>query len=141
MKSLKPWPIQNRLRPNEVSLVSRFTMVPNNWAISQVQRIHRTPQGGYYVAGTLIFLESLVYSFNDGQSPEAIQEDFPSLKRAQIYVAIASYLDHQAEIDKYLDDTEREFDGNVIPLEQANPTLWAKIQRAKAGAAQGKRRS
>ncbi|MBM3763655.1 MAG: DUF433 domain-containing protein [Acidobacteria bacterium] len=97
--------------------------------------------GGYYVAGTRISLDSIVYSFNEGQSPEAIQEDFPSLKRAQIYGAIAFYLDHQAEIDKYLLETAREFEGNAIPLEQANPTLWAKIQRAKADAAQGDRSS
>ena len=82
-----------------------------------------------------------MYSFNDGQSPDAIQEDFPSLKRGQIYGAIAFYLDHQAEIDKYLEDTKREFEGNAIPLEQANPTLSAKIQRAKAEAAQGERHS
>ena len=93
--------------------------------------------GGYYVAGTRISLDSVVYSFNDGQSPEAIQEDFPSLKRGQIYGAIAFYLDHQAEIDKYLEDTKREFEGTAIPLEQANPTLWASIQRAKAEATQG----
>ena len=97
--------------------------------------------GGYYVADTRISLDSVVYSFNDGQSPEAIHEDFPSLKRGQIYGAIAFYLDHQAEIDKYLEDTKREFEGTAIPLEQANPTLWAKIQRAKAEAAQGERRS
>lgn len=40
--------------------------------------------GGYYVAGTRISLDSVVCSFKEGQSPEAIQEDFPSLKRAQI---------------------------------------------------------
>jgi uncharacterized protein (DUF433 family) len=97
--------------------------------------------GGYYVAGTRISLDSVVYSFNEGQSPESIQEDFPLLNRAQIYGAIAFYLDHQAEIDKYLDDTKSEFEGNAIPLEQANPTLWAKIQRAKAEADQGERRS
>ena len=38
--------------------------------------------GGYYVAGTRISLDSVVYSFNEGQSSEAIQKDFPSLKRA-----------------------------------------------------------
>jgi uncharacterized protein (DUF433 family) len=97
--------------------------------------------GGYYVAGTRISLDSVVCSFNEGQSPEAIQEDFPSLKRAQIYGAIAFYLDHQAQIDKYLEETEREFEGNAIPLEQANPALWARIQRAKAEAAQDERRS
>lgn len=32
--------------------------------------------GGYYVAGTRISLDSVVYSFNEGQSPEAIHEDF-----------------------------------------------------------------
>ena len=97
--------------------------------------------GGYYLAGTRISLDSVVYSFNEGQSPEAIQEDFPSLKRSQIYGAIAFYLDHQAAIDQYLEETEREFEGNAIPLEQANPTLWAKIQRAKAEAALGERRA
>jgi len=92
--------------------------------------------GGYYLAGTRISLDSVVYAFNEGQSPEAIQEDFPLLKRSQIYGAIAFYLDHQAEIDKYLEDTEREFEGKAVPLEQANPTLWAKIQRAKAQSVQ-----
>ena len=97
--------------------------------------------GGYYLAGTRISLDSVVYSFNEGQSPEAIQGDFPSLKRSQIYGAIAFYLDHQAAIDQYLEETEREFEGNAIPLEQANPTLWAKIQRAKVEAALGERRA
>jgi uncharacterized protein (DUF433 family) len=92
--------------------------------------------GGYYVAGVRISLDSIVYAFNEGQSPEAIQEDFPLLKRSQIYGAIAFYLDHQAEIDRYLEETEREFEGSAIPLEQANPALWEKIQRAKAHSSQ-----
>src|ERR1017187_9625763 len=93
--------------------------------------------GGYYLAGTGISLDSVVYSFNEGLSPEAIQEDFPLLKRSQIYGAIAFYLDHQAEIDKYLEDAVREFEGKAVPLERAIPALWAKIQRARAEAAHG----
>jgi uncharacterized protein (DUF433 family) len=88
--------------------------------------------GGYYVAGTRISLDSGVYSFSNGNSPEAIQEDFPLLKRAQIYGAIAFYLDHQAEIDEYLARAEREFEENTSPLEQANPPLWEKLQRARS---------
>jgi uncharacterized protein (DUF433 family) len=87
--------------------------------------------GGFYVPGTRISLDSVVYSFNEGRSPEAIQEDFPVLTRAQIYGAIAFYLDHQAEIDRLLEDTKREFEGRAIPLEEANPSLWARIQRAR----------
>jgi uncharacterized protein (DUF433 family) len=88
--------------------------------------------GGYYVAGTRISLDSVVYAFNEGNSPEAIQEDFPLLKRAQIYGVIAFYLDHQAEIDAYLVRTEDEFEQNSIPLQQANPALWEKLQRGRA---------
>jgi hypothetical protein len=50
---------------------------------------------------------------------------------ARVYRAIASYLNNQAEIDKYLEDREREFEGNAIPLEQDNPVLWEKIRKAR----------
>lgn len=62
------------------------------------------------------------------------------LKRGLIYGAIAVYLDHQAEIDKYLEDTNKEFEGTAIPIEQANATLWGEFQRAKAEAAHSERR-
>ena len=89
--------------------------------------------GGYYVAGTRISLDSVVYAFNRGDSPERILEEFPLLKKlSRVHGAIAFYLDHKAEIDKHLEETEREFEASGIPLEQANPALWEKIQRAKA---------
>src|ERR1039457_987255 len=47
--------------------------------------------GGYYVAGTRISLDSVVYSFERGNSPEAIQREFPLLRLSQIYGAIAFY--------------------------------------------------
>jgi uncharacterized protein (DUF433 family) len=89
--------------------------------------------GGYYVAGTRISLDSVVYAFNRGDSPERIVEEFPLLDRvSRVYGAIAFYLDHKAEFDKYLEKTEREFEASGTPLEQTNPVLWEKIQRARA---------
>ena len=89
--------------------------------------------GGYYVAGTRISLDSVVYAFNRGDSPERIMEEFPLLNRvSRVYGAIAFYLDHKADIDQYLEETEREFEASGIPMEQANPVLWEKIQRARA---------
>ena len=89
--------------------------------------------GGYYVAGTRISLDSVVYAFNRGDSPERILEEFPLLdKVSRVYGAIAFYLDHKAEIDKYLEETELEFEASGILMEQANPVLWEKIQRARA---------
>ena len=89
--------------------------------------------GGYYVAGVRISLDSIVYAFNRGESPERILEEFPLLDRvSRVYGAIDFYLDHQAEIDKYLEETEREFEASGIPMAQDNPVLWEKIQRARA---------
>jgi uncharacterized protein (DUF433 family) len=88
--------------------------------------------GGYYVAGTRISLDSLVYAFNEGQSPETIHENFSLLKRSQIYGVIAFYLDHQVEIDNYLKETEREFEVCGVSMAEANPALWDKVQRARA---------
>lgn len=88
--------------------------------------------GGYYVAGTRISLDSVVYAFNEGNSPEAIREDFPLLTRAQIYGAIAFYLNRQAEIDEYLARIQGEFEQSAVPLRQANPALWERLERARA---------
>ena len=78
-----------------------------------------------------ISLDSVAYSFNEGNSPGAIRECFPSLKLAQVYGSIAFYLDRQSEVDEYLAETERGFKANRIPLKQANPALWERLQRAK----------
>jgi uncharacterized protein (DUF433 family) len=88
--------------------------------------------GGYYVKDTRISLDSVVYSFNRGNSPESIQAEYPLLKPAQIYGAIAFYLDHKADIDEYLTQSEREFERSAIPMEQADPALWQKLQRPRA---------
>jgi uncharacterized protein (DUF433 family) len=88
--------------------------------------------GGYYVAGTRVSLDSVVYSFNRGNSPEAIQTEYPLLKRAQIYGALAFYLDHQSEIDDYLAQGRREFESGSVPLREVDPGLWERLERARS---------
>jgi len=89
--------------------------------------------GGYYVAGTRISLDSIVYAHNRGESPEQILENFPLVGGlARIYGTIAFYLDNKVDIDRYLEESAREFEANTIPLSEANPVLWEKIQRARA---------
>jgi uncharacterized protein (DUF433 family) len=89
--------------------------------------------GGYYIKGARISLDSVVYAFNRGESPERILEMFPLLDQlGKIYGAIAFYLDNKAKIDAYLEESEREFEAAGIPLSEANPVLWEKLQNAKA---------
>jgi uncharacterized protein (DUF433 family) len=57
--------------------------------------------GGYYVAGTRVSLDSIVECFNQGLSPEAILGEFETLSLAQVFGAIAFYLENQPAIDAY----------------------------------------
>lgn len=74
----------------------------------------------------------MVYAFNRGDSPKRILRRYPLLGNpANVYGAIAFYLDHQVEIDKYLEESEREFGANSIPISETNPALWDRLQRGK----------
>jgi len=57
--------------------------------------------GGYYVAGTRVSLDSIVQCFNEGLSPEAILEEFDTLTLTQVFGAITFYLENQPAIDTY----------------------------------------
>jgi uncharacterized protein (DUF433 family) len=64
--------------------------------------------GGYWVKGARVSLDSLVYEWREGLSPESIRSDFPVLSLKQVYGAITYYLEHQEEIDEYLKRAEAE---------------------------------
>ncbi len=59
-------------------------------------------EGNYYVSGTRISVDSIVYAFCRGESPETICQNFELLRLEEVYGAIAYYLANRAEIDAYL---------------------------------------
>jgi uncharacterized protein (DUF433 family) len=64
--------------------------------------------GGYYVAGTRIGLDVLVYDFRRGRSAEAIFEAYPSIgSLAKVYGVITFILEHSVEVEAYLKDQDR----------------------------------
>ena len=67
-----------------------------------VDYVCQTAEGGWRIVGTRVSLDSLVYAYWEGQSPEAIVEDFPALRLEQVHGAIAYYLRNRPVIDGYL---------------------------------------
>lgn len=64
---------------------------------------------GFWVADSRVSLESVVFAFLDGLSPETIAvECFPVLTLEQVYGAITYYLSHRRVIDAYLRRVEAE---------------------------------
>ena len=47
---------------------------------------------GYYLTESRVSLESVIYEFLDGASPESIVDDFPTLTLEKVYGAITSIL-------------------------------------------------
>lgn len=66
--------------------------------------------GGYWLQGTRVSLDSIVYRFLEGLSPESITDCFPGLTLEQVYGAITYYLGHRVEIDAYLEATDEEYE-------------------------------
>jgi uncharacterized protein (DUF433 family) len=87
--------------------------------------------GGLYLEGTRVSLDSIVIRFQEGASPERIGESFPTLKLSQVYGAIAYYLENQQMINAYIAEGQRELERTVPPLSQSNPELFARLQAAR----------
>jgi uncharacterized protein (DUF433 family) len=63
--------------------------------------------GGFYIKGTRVPLDSIVHEFRNGASPESIRQTFPILALEQVYGAITFYLGHQEQVDTSIRDAER----------------------------------
>jgi uncharacterized protein (DUF433 family) len=81
----------------------------------------------YRVAGTRVSLDSIVYCFWNGESPESIAQSFPVLTLEQVFGAIAYYLDYQNEIDEYLKQGEADYDAMREAARKADPMFYQKM--------------
>lgn len=86
----------------------------------------------YWVAGTRISLDSVVYSFLNGESPESIAQNFPLLSLEQVYGAITFYLAHREMVDVYLEKGEAEFQQLQQSFREKNTLLYQKLKAAQA---------
>ena len=91
--------------------------------------------GGYWITGTRISLDSLVDAFKRGAAPESMQRAFPLLTLEEIYGAITFYLAHEQEIDAYLAQAETAFEVQARALNAvarpANPALFQRLEDAR----------
>jgi uncharacterized protein (DUF433 family) len=87
---------------------------------------------GYWVSGTRVSLDSIVFAFLDGLSPETIVgECFPVLTLEQVSGAITYYLAHRADIDRYLQQADAEFDALRHATRATDPQFHAKLIQAR----------
>ncbi|MGB7947262.1 MAG: DUF433 domain-containing protein [Candidatus Binatia bacterium] len=88
-------------------------------------------EGGYWIVGSRVSLDSVVYAFLNGQSAESIAQSFPALSLEQVYGAIAFYLCSRADIDAYLARANKEFEQLRQAARDADPMFYQKLADAR----------
>lgn len=68
------------------------------------------PDGTIRVGSSRIPIERIVQEFQDGTSPVAITESYPTVTLADVFGVIAYYLRHSAEVDAYIAEREKQAD-------------------------------
>ena len=64
--------------------------------------------GVWRVAGSRVSVDSVLYAFNSGASPEEIVWQYDTLDLKQVYALITYYLHNPERVDKYLAESEKE---------------------------------
>jgi uncharacterized protein (DUF433 family) len=90
--------------------------------------------GGYYIAGTRVSLDSIVYDFLSGSSAEAIQQAFSTVSLEEVYGAITFYLANRSEVEEYLAQGEKEYEKLRLEAREKNPLLYQKLEEARRNA-------
>jgi uncharacterized protein (DUF433 family) len=89
-------------------------------------------ENGYWIQETRISLDSVIYAFLNGESPETITQNFPLLSLEQVYGAIAFYLANQEMIDTYLAEGQIEFEQIQKSFQKNNSSLYQKLKLAQS---------
>jgi uncharacterized protein (DUF433 family) len=65
-------------------------------------------QGVMCVGETRVPLDTVVFAFNHGSSPEEIVLSYPTLELPDVYAVVNYYLHNRSEVDVYLSQREGE---------------------------------
>ena len=63
--------------------------------------------GALRVGSSRVLVELVIRAFQDGATPEAIAQRYPTATLADIYAVIAYYLRHRQELEAYLAEREQ----------------------------------
>src|SRR5437868_1146804 len=85
--------------------------------------------GSYRITGSRVSLDSVVYDFLSGLSPESITDNYDTLTLEQVYGAITYYLAHRAEVDARLQQNRAKFESLRLQARAAHPLLYGKLEQ------------
>lgn len=95
-----------------------------------MEKSYVTQTKNYYrITGSRVSLDSIIYDFLNGLSPESIVDNYDTLTLEQVYGAITYYLAHRAEIDAHLQRNREKFDALRLRARASHPLLYRKLEQ------------
>lgn len=91
-------------------------------------------EGVLYVRDSRVPLESIVWPWREGHSAEEIQDAFATLTLAEVYGAVAYYLEHREDVDRRLAEGVAAFEAQRSASHAAEPERYAALHRRLAEA-------
>ncbi len=88
-------------------------------------------EGDYWIAGTRVSLDSVVYAYWEGHSPETITQSFSALSLEQVYGSIAYYLRHRKAVDASIKKAEATGEALRQDLRGQDTAFYERLARAK----------
>ncbi len=82
----------------------------------------------YRIADSRVSLDSVVYDYLSGLSPESIADNFETLTLEQVYGAITYYLSHRDEVDRHLMRNRAKFEALRKKARESHPLLYRKLE-------------
>lgn len=101
----RSWPERGREGGSSGINLENFT-VPFT-AHTEAPPLGEDTAGALRVGDSRVLLELVIRAFQDGATPEAIVQRYPTLALPDVYSVIAYYLRHRGEIEAYLGQREQ----------------------------------
>lgn len=83
---------------------------------------------GYFITGKRVSLDSIIYAFLNGYSPESIVDSFPTVSLEEVYGVVAYYLANRLALNLYLEEGEKEFDHLSEEARKRDPVFHERLR-------------
>ncbi len=70
--------------------------------VAEAPPLREEAGGALRVGQSRVLLELVVHAFQDGATPEALVQRYPTLALPDVYAVVAYYLRHRSEVEAYL---------------------------------------
>jgi uncharacterized protein (DUF433 family) len=88
-------------------------------------------QSEIFLAGHRVTLYHVIRDYREGHSAEMLAAAYPTLSRALVHKVIAFYLENQAEVERYVEETRAEIERQAAAPSQG-PSLSDLKRRLQA---------